>query len=149
MNSSDTLEGETTSDVRINDEKKLEVLNLVKKRLRQIGSDEDVLFLEYVAKRAHFEKDEDRVHEQQRKISEKMMDGIKEKEVALLKLSGQKERFHVERARERRLITSRIGRLSRVKSSGDLHNEEALEFFKEEARKLRETFEKVEESEMR
>lgn len=149
LNSSDTLEGETTSDVRVNDEKKLEVLNLVKKRLRQIGSDEDVLFLEYVAKRAHFEKDEDRVHEQQRKISEKMMDGIKEKEVALLKLSGQKERFHVERARERRLITSRIGRLSRVKSSGDLHNEEALEFFKEEARKLRETFEKVEESEMR
>ncbi|XP_022810488.1 kinesin-like protein KIF16B [Stylophora pistillata] len=149
LNSSDAPRGGTTSDARANDEKKLEVLNLVKGRLRQIGSDEDDLFLEYVAKRAHFEKDEDRVHEQQKRISEQVMDGIKEKEVALLKLSGQKERFHVERARERRLITSRIGRLSRVKSSGDLHNEEALEFFKEEARKLRETFEKVEESEMR
>lgn len=149
LNSGDASEGGTASDVKANDEKRLEVLGLVKKRLRQIGTDEDQLFLEYVAKRAHFEKDEDRVHEQQKRISDQMLDGIKEKEIALVKLSGQKERFHVERARERRLITSRIRRLSRVKSSDDLQNEEILEFFKEEARKLRETYEKVEESENR
>lgn len=148
LNSDDPSDGEEGSDGEVN-EQRLEVLNLVKGRLRQIGSDEDELFLEYVAKRAHFEKDEERVHEQQKRISDQMLDGIKEKEIALQKLSGQKERFHVERARERRLIYSRIKRLSRVKSSEDLQNEEALELFKEEARKLRETFEKVEESENR
>ncbi|KAJ7365464.1 Kinesin-like protein kif16b [Desmophyllum pertusum] len=142
-------EDEQASDVGASEEQKCEVLSLVKKRLKQIGSDEDDLFLEYVAKRAHFEKDEDRVHEQQKRISEQMLDGIKEKEIALQKLSGQKERFHVERARERRLINSRIKRLSRAKSSDDLQNAETLEFFKEEARKLREAFEKVEESESR
>ncbi|KAM7451352.1 Kinesin-like protein kif16b [Porites harrisoni] len=129
--------------------KKGEVLGLVKSRLTTIGSENDDLFLEYVAKRAHFEKDEERVHEQQRRISDHMLDGAKEKEIAILKLSGQKERFHVERARERRLINARIKRLSRVKSSGDLHSEEMLEFFKEEARKLREAFEKVDDSESR
>lgn len=149
LNSGDPSEGEEDSDGEANDEQRLEVLSSVKERLQQIGSDEDELFLEYVAKRAHFEKDEERVHEQQKRISDQMLDGIKEKEIALQKLSGQKERFHVERARERRLIYSRIKRLSRVKSSDDLQNEEALEFFKEEARKLRETFEKVEESENR
>ena len=148
LNSGDQSDGEEGSDGEANEQRR-EVLNLVKGRLRQIGSDEDELFLEYVAKRAHFEKDEERVHEQQKRISDQMLDGIKEKEIALQKLSGQKERFHVERARERRLIHSRIKRLSRVKSSDDLQNEEALEFFKEEARKLRETFEKVEESENR
>ncbi|KAL9954917.1 hypothetical protein ACROYT_G042503 [Oculina patagonica] len=149
LNSGDLSEGEEASEAGTNDEQRDEVLNLVKKRLKHIGSDEDDLFLEYVAKRAHFEKDEERVHEQQRRISDQMLDGIKEKEIALQKLSAQKERFHVERARERRLINSRIKRLSRVKSSDDLQNEETLEFFKEEARKLRETFEKVEESETR
>lgn len=149
LNSGEPSEGEEASDAGSNDEQTEEVLEIVKKRLKSIGSDEDQLFLEYVAKRAHFEKDEERVHEQQKRISEQMLDGIKEKEIALQRLSGQKERFHVERARERRLINSRIKRLSRVKSSGDLQNEEALEFFKEEARKLRETFEKVEESESR
>lgn len=129
--------------------KKGEVLGLVKSRLTTVGSENDDLFLEYVAKRAHFEKDEERVHEQQRRISDHMLDGAKEKEIAILKLSGQKERFHVERARERRLINARIKRLSRVKSSGDLHSEEMLEFFKEEARKLREAFEKVDDSESR
>ena len=129
--------------------KKGEVLGLVKSRLTTIGSENDDLFLEYVAKRAHFEKDEERVHEQQRRISDHMLDGAKEKEIAILKLSGQKESFHVERARERRLINARIKRLSRVKSSGDLHSEEMLEFFKEEARKLREAFEKVDDSESR
>lgn len=34
LNFSDMLEGEIISDVRVNDEKKFEVLNLVKKRLR-------------------------------------------------------------------------------------------------------------------
>ena len=148
LNAGDPSNGEEDSDSEANEQRR-EVLSLVKGRLKQIGSDEDELFLEYVAKRAHFEKDEERVHEQQRRISDQMLDGIKEKEIALQKLSGQKERFHVERARERRLIYSRIKRLSRVKSSDDLQNEEALEFFKEEARKLRETFEKVEESENR
>ena len=148
LNSGDPSEGEEASDDEANEQRR-EVLSSVKGRLKQIGSDEDELFLEYVAKRAHFEKDEERVHEQQKRISDQMLDGIKEKEIALQKLSGQKERFHVERARERRLIYSRIKRLSRVKSSDDLQNEEALEFFKEEARKLRETFEKVEESENR
>lgn len=148
LNSGDPSEGEEASDGETNEQRR-EVLSLVKGRLKQIGSDEDELFLEYVAKRAHFEKDEERVHEQQKRISDQMLDGIKEKEIALQKLSGQKERFHVERARERRLIYSRIKRLSRVKSSDDLQNEEALELFKEEARKLRETFEKVEESENR
>ena len=148
LNSGDSSKAEEASDDEANEQRR-EVLSSVKSRLKQIGSDEDELFLEYVAKRAHFEKDEERVHEQQKRISEQMLDGIKEKEIALQKLSGQKERFHVERARERRLIYSRIKRLSRVKSSDDLQNEEALEFFKEEARKLRETFEKVEDSENR
>ena len=149
LNSGDPSEGEEASDAGASNEQRDEVLDLVRKRLKHIGSDEDDLFLEYVAKRAHFEKDEERVHEQQKRISEQMLDGIKEKEIALQKLSGQKERFHVERARERRLITSRIKRLSRTKLSDDLKNAETLEFFKEEARKLRETFEKVEESENR
>lgn len=142
-------EDEELNVSRATDEKKQEVLGLVKRRLKHIGSESDDLFLEYVAKRAHFEKDEERVHEQQKRISEQMLDGIKEKEIALQRLSGQKERFHVERARERRLINARIKRLSRVRSSDDLHNEETLEFFKEEARKLREAFEKVDESESR
>lgn len=152
VNTSDSgagLEDDVFNDPKAAEEKKQEVLGLVKRRLKHIGSDHDDLFLEYVAKRAHFEKDEDRVHEQQKRISEQMLDGIKEKEIALLRLSGQKERFHVERARERRLINARIKRLSRVRSSDDLQNEETLEFFKEEARKLREAFEKVDESESR
>ena len=131
----------------IDDQK--QVLNAVQVRLQQIGSDKDDLFLEYVAKRARFEKDEDRVHEQQKKISEQTIEGIKEKEIALQRLYGQRERFHVERARERRLIRSRIKRLYRLKSSDDLQNEEMVEFFKEEASKLREAFEKVEETENR
>ena len=143
------IEGEELANSRAIEEKKQDVLGLVNRRLRHIGSDSDDLFLEYVAKRAHFEKDEDRVHEQQKRISEQMLDGIKEKEIALQRLSGQKERFHVERARERRLINARIKRLSRVRSSDDLQNEETLELFKEEARKLREAFEKVEDSENR
>ena len=143
------IEGEELANSRGIEEKKQDVLGLVNRRLRHIGSDSDDLFLEYVAKRAHFEKDEDRVHEQQKRISEQMLDGIKEKEIALQRLSGQKERFHVERARERRLINARIKRLSRVRSSDDLQNEETLELFKEEARKLREAFEKVEDSENR
>lgn len=152
VNSSDTdvlLEGEEPSDSRAIEEKREGVLGLVNRRLRHIGSESDDLFLEYVAKRAHFEKEEDRVHERQKRISEQMLDGVKEKEIALQRLSGQKERFHLERARERRLIHARIKRLSRVKSKDDLSNEEALEFFKEEARRLREAFEKVDESESR
>jgi len=149
LNSGDEgSEGEEASDGDTSKQRH-EVLSLVKGRLKQIGSDEDELFLEYVAKRAHFEKDEERVHERQKRISDQMLDGIKEKEIAVQKLSRQKERFHVERARERRLIYSRIKRLSRVRSSDDLQNAETLELFKEEARKLRETYEKVEESETR
>lgn len=143
------LESEEVNDSKDIEEKRQDVLGLVNRRLRHIGSEGDDLFLEYVARRAQFEREEDRVHEQQKRISDQMLDGVKEKEIALQKLSGQKERFHVERARERRLINARIKRLSRVKASDDLQNEETLEFFKEEARKLREAFEKVDESESR
>lgn len=143
------LESEEVNDSKDIEKKRQDVLGLVNRRLRHIGSEGDDLFLEYVARRAQFEREEDRVHEQQKRISDQMLDGVKEKEIALQKLSGQKERFHVERARERRLINARIKRLSRVKASDDLQNEETLEFFKEEARKLREAFEKVDESESR
>lgn len=143
------LEGDEVTDSSIIAEKRLEVLDIVDKRLRDIGSERDDLFLEYVAHKAHFEKEEDRVHEQQKRISEQMLSGVKEKDIALQRLSGQREKFHVERVREQRLINARIHRLSRVRSSSDLQNEETLEFFKEEARKLREAFEKVDESESR
>ncbi|XP_015774745.1 PREDICTED: kinesin-like protein KIF16B, partial [Acropora digitifera] len=143
------LESDEVTDSSVIAEKRLEVLDIVDERLRRIGSENDDLFLEFVAHKARFEKEEDRVHEQQKRISEQMLDGVKEKEIALQRLSGQREKFHVERVRERRLINARIHRLSRVRSSSDLQNEETLEFFKEEARKLREAFEKVDESESR
>lgn len=143
------LEGDEVDDSGGIVEKRQEVLDIVDKRLRNIGSESDDLFLEYVAQRAHFEKEEDRVHEQQKRISEQMLDGVKEKEIAIQRLSGQREKFHIERVRERRLINARINRLSRVRSSSDLQNEETLEFFKEEVRKLRDAFEKVDESENR
>ena len=143
------LESDEVTDSSVIAEKRLEVLDIVEERLRRIGSENDDLFLEFVAHKARFEKEEDRVHEQQKRISEQMLDGVKEKEIALQRLSGQREKFHVERVRERRLINARIHRLSRVRSSSDLQNEETLEFFKEEARKLREAFEKVDESESR
>ncbi|XP_067031980.1 kinesin-like protein KIF16B [Acropora muricata] len=143
------LESDEVTDSSVIAEKRLEVLDIVDERLRRIGSENDDLFLEFVAHKARFEKEEDRVHEQQKRISEQMLDGVKEKEIALQRLSGQREKFHVERVRERRLINARIHRLSRVRSSSDLQNEETLEFFKEEARKLREAFEKVDESEGR
>lgn len=126
---------------------KHKTLAFVREKLKRVGSDENDLFLEYLAKRTKFEKDEDRVFEQESKISAQLLDGLKEKEIIAQKLSVQLDRFHVERERERRLIKSRLKRLQRLKSTDDLQNEESIEYLKEETSKLKEAYEKVEETE--
>ena len=131
------------------DAQRHKTLELVKEKLKRLGSDQDDSFLEYIAKRTKFDKEEDRMFDQESKLSAQIFEGQKGKEVVVQKLSAQRDRFHVERERERRLIKTRIKRVQRLKASGDLQNEEMLEYLKEETDKLKEAYEKVEEADHR
>ncbi|XP_048585705.1 kinesin-like protein KIF16B isoform X2 [Nematostella vectensis] len=126
-----------------------DVLEILRRKLDRVSSDENELFLDYLAKRAKLERDEERVLEQERKISEEALGSQKEKELAIQKLTAVRDRFHVERERERKLIKSRLRRINRMKGTTDLQNEEAVEYLKEETSKLQEACEKVEEIETR
>ena len=104
---------------------------------------------DYMKQRARFERDQERMLEQQNKISEHVLADIKEKESSISKLSAQRDQFHSERQKERRAIQKRIRRIERAKSLDDIQSEYTLEFYKEEANKLKEAFERVGESESR
>ncbi|KXJ24780.1 kinesin-like protein KIF16B [Exaiptasia diaphana] len=125
------------------------VVDLVKNKFEHIGSLQDGLFLDCLSKRLRLEQDEERVLDQERKISDEIRGSMKDKELAITKLSAQKDKFHIERERERKLIKSRLKRMSKLKSYDDLQSEETIEFLREETKKLQETFEKVEEVESR
>lgn len=125
------------------------VVDLVKNKFENIGSLQDGLFLDCLSKRLRLEQDEERVLDQERKISDEIRGSMKDKDLAMNKLSAQKDKFHVERERERKLIKSRLKRMSKLKSYDDLQSEETIEFLREETNKLQETFEKVEEVESR
>lgn len=132
----------------VNCQKKI-VLDLVKEKLGHIGSLDDKLFLECLAKRSKLERDEERVLDQERKISDDIRGSMREKELAMQKLTAQKDKFHVERERERKLIKSRLKRISRLKTYDDLQSEETVEYLSEEATKLKEACEKLEEADSR
>ncbi|KAK3749991.1 hypothetical protein QZH41_000418 [Actinostola sp. cb2023] len=123
------------------------VLELVKTKFDNISSLEDELFLNCLGKRLKLDQDEERVLDQERKISEEIRGSLKDKDLAMHKLMTQKDKFHIERERERKLIKSRLKRISRLKTYDDLQSEETIEYLSEEAKKLKETFEKVEEAE--
>lgn len=129
--------------------KRKAVLELVKNKFENVGSLQDDNFLQCLAKRLKLEQDEERVLDQERKISDEIRGSMKEKELAINKLTAHKDKFHVERERERKLIRSRLRRASNLKSYDDLQSEETIEYLHEETKKLQETFEKVEDVESR
>lgn len=129
--------------------KRKAVMEQVKNKFENIGSLQDELFVNSLAKRLKLEQDEERVLDQERKISEEIRGSMRDKEMAINKLMSQKDKFHVERDRERKLIRARLKRVSKLKSYDDLQSEETIEYLQEETKKLQETFEKVEEVESR
>ena len=125
------------------------VLSLIKNKRDRIGEGGSKNVTDYMKQRARFERDQERMLEQQNKISEHVLADIKEKESSISKLSAQRDQFHSERQKERRAIQKRIRRIERAKSLDDIQSEYTLEFYKEEANKLKEAFERVGESESR
>ena len=125
------------------------VMSLIKEKRDQVERGGNSNVLDYLTRRAKFEREQERMIEQQKKVSEHILADIREKELAVRKLTTQRDQFHFEREKERLAIRKRIQRIERAKSVDDIQSEYTIEFYKEEANKLREAFERVTEAETR
>lgn len=125
------------------------VLHLIKEKRGHIGAGGSKNVGDYLTRRAKLEKDQERIIEQQRRVSEHVLADIKEKESSVRKLQTQRDQFYFEREKERLEIRRRIQRIERAKSVDDIQSAYTLEFYKEEASKLREAFERVADAETR